>query len=335
MATTETFQWQPERALTEQGAERRVGVELEFTDVEPGDIADAIVSLFGGSAEAISKVDWRVKDTRYGDFGVELDWAYFKTVVARQESMDLGDFAELTNAVVELLTQAAEQLIPWEVVTPPIPMGELGQLNQLITELRKLGALGTRHSPQYAFGMHLNPELPDLSAATILNYLRAYFCLYDWIAAEEKTDITRRVSNYIKHFDHHYIKKIIDTRYAPDLTGLIDDYLENNPTRNRSLDLLPLFAHFDAERVKQKVKDPRVKSRPTLHYRLPNCDIDNPNWSLQSTWALWLEVEKLANDASRLQQFCDEYRQEMSRVGYLFDSRWVGRTRELLTTANS
>lgn len=334
MIKQQLIQWVPEHSTTEDGVERRVGVELEFTDLEPEVIANAIEDLFGGRSKMHSKVDWRVEGTQFGDFEIELDWAYFKTVVAKQESMDLGDFSELSNMVVEWLTQAAEQLIPWEIVTPPIAMSQLSELSKLVARLRDLGALGTRHSPQYAFGMHLNPELPNLQAGTILNYLKAYLCLYDWIAAEEKTDITRRVSNYIKHFDHHYIKMVIAPGYTPGLTALINDYLEYNPTRNRSLDLLPLFAFCDEKRVKNQVKDPRIKGRPTLHYRLPNCDIDNPQWNINSTWRLWLEVEKLANNPKRLGVFCDEFRQELSRVGYLFDSRWENRIRELLNDSS-
>ncbi|OBX33760.1 putative amidoligase enzyme [Halomonas elongata] len=40
---------------------------------------------------------------------------------------------------------------------------------------------------------------------------------------------------------------MLDPDYQPDLRTLIDDYLEYNPTRNRELDLLPLFAYLDPE----------------------------------------------------------------------------------------
>ena len=38
---------------------------------------------------------------------------------------------------------------------------------------------------------------------------------------------------------------MLDAGYGPDLGALIDDYLAANPTRNRALDLLPLFAELD------------------------------------------------------------------------------------------
>ncbi len=94
--------------------------------------------------------------------------------------------------------------------------------------------------------------------------------------------------------------------------------------------MLPLIAHLDEDRVRRAVDDPRIKSRPTLHYRLPNCDIDNPDWNLDSSWRLWLEVEKLANDPQRLETFCREYQRELGRVGHLFDARWAERTAVML-----
>jgi len=65
--------------------------------------------------------------------------------------------------------------------------------------------------------------------------------------------------------------------------------------------MLPAFMHFDEQRVKEKVADVLVRPRPTFHYRLPNCDLDNPEWSVIDEWNLWVKVEELAEDPARLE----------------------------------
>jgi len=89
--------------------------------------------------------------------------------------------------------------------------------------------------------------------------------------------------------------------YQPDLDALIDDFLHFTPTRNRPLDMLPLFAWLDEDKVMQApVEKDLIKARPALHYRLPNCLIDEPDWSLSVPWNDWIEVERLAADSDAL-----------------------------------
>ena len=72
------------------------------------------------------------------------------------------------------------------------------------------------------------------------------------------------------------------------------DYLEHNATRNRALDLLPMMAEIDEDRVRRAVDDPKIKARPAFHYRLPNCHIEREDWSLSQPWNVWWVVEELA-----------------------------------------
>jgi hypothetical protein len=303
----EQASWLPERLTTASGENRRVGVEIEFAGVEPGVIAGLIVELYGGSCVEKTRFEIDVIDTRFGDFKLELDSAYLKQLAA-QEAAKLAPPSQLGSITADLLARASALLVPWEIVAPPIAFAEVQDLCELVARLRQRGALGTRHALQFAFGVHLNPELPDLEHGTIVNYLRAYFCLYDWIVAREKIDPMRKLTPYIDHFGKPYIRRVIDWNYRPSQQRLIDDYLEYNPTRNRSLDMLPLFTQLDEARVRAVVDDDRINARPTFHYRLPNCDIDNPGWNLDYPWQLWLEVEKLSNDESRLREFCAAYR---------------------------
>ena len=314
--------WIPSQSKTEEGKPRRVGVEIELAGLQAEQIADCVTSSFGGETIMQTPTEFKVQATSLGDFTVELDATAVKKLTEKYADNET-EGNSLTNFALDVVTRAAEQFVPWEVVTPPVPVTELVNLNQLIERLRDAGALGTRHALHYAFGVHLNPELPALAADTILSYLRAFLCLYDWIVSKEKLDTTRRLTPYIKHFKKDYIALAVNPKYCPTLDHLIDDYLACNPTRNRSLDLLPLFAHLDKDRVRSQLKDERIKARPTLHYRLPNCDIDNPDWSLGNTWALWLAVEKLASQPQQLESMCRAYQQELSRLTHPFDDRWV------------
>lgn len=330
MSTIESLpSWQLCNAQND--AERRLGIEIELAGLTPDIMAGIIQALYGGEVVPETALEYRIRDTRFGDFMVELDASYLKQLAEKKAMLDKvaaekGEAAEVSLLDVlptDLLTRAAEQLVPWEIVAPPVPFSAVADLEEMVTRLRNAGAMGTRHAMQYAFGVHLNPELPDLSPATIINYLRAYFCLYDWIVFQDQTDLTRKLTTYIKHFDRGYIQRIIAWDYRPDQAQMIDDYLVNNPTRNRSLDMLPLFAHLDEARVKRVVNDPRIKSRPTFHYRLPNCDIDNPLWNLGKPWAMWLEVERLVSDEARLQQLCEDYQYHLNRLMHGLDDRWV------------
>lgn len=325
--------WLPPRLLTEKGRVRRVGIELELAGLTPEQILHLLQQRFGGDIRKHTIFEHTLTGTLYGTFKIELDAKSLKEMAhtfVTDEAFDPDSPLDLLgNLSAELLTRTVENFVPWEIVSPPIPITELASFNVIIDDLRTAGGLGTRYAPQYAFGLHLNPELPDLSASTIVNYLRAFFCLYEWIHKYEVIDLTRRITPYIKHFEKDYILKVLAPDYAPDMTQLIDDYLLYNPTRNRSMDLLPLFCTLDEPRVRAAVDDMRVKARPTLHYRLPNCDLDNPNWSLFNTWQLWLRVEQLAC-SKQLPVLCQDYTRELNRLTHMFNSGWIDYLRQNL-----
>ncbi|MEX1667439.1 amidoligase family protein [Zhongshania guokunii] len=296
----------PMQLHTQTGAVRRLGVEIEFTGMEIDGIVDTIIQQYGGSAEPLSDYEVNVVDTSLGQFGVELDFSYIKRISReRHESADTNDLEELAEAIVGAI---AKQLVPFEVVAPPIAMSDLWQLEDLFVNLRNCDAQGTHASAKNAFGLQLNPEMPNCEAGTILNYLRAFLCLYEWLKMRCDVDFSRRLTSYVDPFGKDYIRKILKPSYQPNIDQLIDDYLEFNPTRNRALDMLPLFAHIDEPRLRAKVDDDRVKARPTLHYRLPNSLIDDPQWGLIHPYRDWLQVDNLAMDKNRLDTVCHAYR---------------------------
>lgn len=319
--------WLPKHVRTKHLKVRRVGVEIEFAELSPEQVLSLIKFRFGGEIESETMFEHTVTNTDLGDFKLELDadglkkHAKFIDEWKDNHTSEKSLSARAVDFYSELMGQSAEHLVPWEVVTAPIPMTKLEALNELIIDLKAAGAAGTRDSLQYAFGVHLNPELPDLDVDAILKYLRAFMILSEWLRKEENVDVSRRITPYIDPFGRDYMRKVLDFDYLPGMDELIDDYLAFNPTRNRSLDMLPLFAHIDEERVRAAVDDPRIKPRPTLHYRLPNCEFGNPDWDLQTTWGNWLWVEALAH-SSELESFANDYLETLDSVTHHFVSSW-------------
>lgn len=326
MTTTEAFPL-PARSHRADGGVRRVGIEIEFGGLQGQAIASAMVAAVGGEARVLSLAEWRIEGTEIGDLRVELDSRLVQQLArdAAEEAVPdwLADISEWTSELVE---RVASHVLPWEVVTGPVPMDELRSVDRLVEALRGAGALGTRQAPHYAFGVHLNPELPDLDEQTVFAYFKAFLCLKDWLRSRCRPDFARTVSPFISDFDGAWVREVVSSDYAPDLAGFIDEYLRANPTRNRSLDMLPLFLHLDEARVRRVVDDPLVRGRPTLHYRLPNSEVDDADFSLREIWADWLEVERLAADAERLREVGDAYAQWLMRLRLPFDEGWAQET---------
>jgi hypothetical protein len=287
------------------GGLRRVGVEIEFSGLTLDEAATLLADTFGGRLSSPGRYE-RVVATDAGAWQAELDFKLLKELGRRErdgaELMDAaGDFAE------NVLRTVAERIVPVEVVSPPLPLDRLSGVNDLIERLRAAGALGTGDELAYAFGLQLNPELPQTDADTIVRYLKAFLCVEDWLRTRAQVDLTRRLTFFADPFPKGYVRRVVDPDYWPSLGGLIDDYLAFNPTRNRALDLLPMFLELDPARVRAVVEDTRVKPRPTLHYRLPNSEIDTAGWNLSAAWGDWLVVERLATDPARLHALCADY----------------------------
>jgi hypothetical protein len=313
----------PPEPLTRAGAPRRVGVELEMQGPDVAVLSALVAGFLGGEVEAVSRYEHRVRGDPAGDWKVELDFAYL-VKRGRDHQSGPGVLGQLDDVAEELLAAGSQAVVPMEVISPPLPMRRLHELEGLISRLRDAGARGTRDSLAYAFGLHLNPELPDTDARTILRYLQAFLCLFDWLRAEARVDLVRRLTVYVDPFPGEYVRHVLQPDYHPDVGVLIDDYLAHNPTRNRALDLLPLFALLDEPRVRAVVDDPRIKPRPTLHYRLPNCEIDEPGWGIRGAWYGWLQVEHLAGDARRLKELCARYLDYLDRpLARLVEEDWA------------
>ena len=314
---------QPPSSKNDSGQERAVGIEIEFGEL-PLTKASNLVQQFleqrGMTIEQTAKGRYEnlLKGDPAGDWMIEFDYVYLKKVGREERHDDWRDTAEKGLAWV------AEAVVPVEIVSPPLPLSQLPAIEALLQKLREAGAKGSSDSIAYAFGMQLNPELPELDAATILAHLQSFLCLYEWLHQQTDPDISRRMSNYIDPFPKEYLSLVLSADYAPSLTELIRDYLEFNPTRNRALDMLPLFRHLNEELVLEYIADASlIKARPTFHYRLPGCELHQTDWGLFAVWNPWVRVEQLASRPHLLAAACADYQQHLDKLFSGFSSEWV------------
>ncbi|MEA2735120.1 MAG: hypothetical protein QOE14_1571 [Humisphaera sp.] len=294
---------------TTDGRVRRAGFEFEFAGPDIKTSARIVGDVFGGEHLVRSTFEHIVR-TDLGDFSVEIDASLLKDKKYEKPLRAIGIDPDKTDTewLEKALLDTFSTLVPIEIGTPPIPIDQLDRLDDLRERLQAARAKGTRASILYAFGFHINPELPTDDAGVIRDFLRAFLLLYPWMKERAEVDLTRRVSPYINAFPDEYARLILQADYPASRQRLIDDYLEHNPTRNRPLDMLPVLAHLDDARVMSRVEDPHlVKPRPAFHYRLPNCMLDEADWRVAHEWNTWVAVERLANDPRLLAEMSREY----------------------------
>jgi len=291
---------------------RHIGIELEFAGLTTKQAAKLVADVYGGTLVADSAHQYTVKDTDFGKFTVELDTQYAHPKSSLQDKADSGDklgdaIARFDSFMAEVIGDVAQGFVPCEIVTPPIPINRLDDITPLMDALKAHNAEDTRKNPFYAFGMHLNPEVTSTSAASLCNHLKAFILLEGTLRKQARMDTTRKLLPHTAPFPKAYALLVTQTTYTPNLSTLIDDYIKHNPTRNRDLDMLCVFKWLDKDRVENAIPDMLVKARPTFHYRLPDFRISDPDWSVQSEWAHWQQVEALAHNAERLERLCKDF----------------------------
>jgi hypothetical protein len=300
----------PPEPLNVQGKSRRIGVEIEFAGLPPQQTGELVRDLFGGELQQVSPHRLKVVNTHWGEFIIELDTQYAHpdakvlkqaphsdTEWERQRHQMRMEFHHKTR---ELIGDVVMGLVPTEIVCPPVPWNELDKLDNLFTALHAHGAKGTDASLLYGFGLHLNPEVASLETDYLLRQLQAYLLMAPWLRKEIDIDITREVLPHANPFPKHYAIQVLSPDYAPDLDTLIADYIGFNPTRNRELDLYPLFAFLRPDYPDPLIHTSLIKPRPTFHYRLPNAQLSQRGWGAVVEWNRWVAVERLAADRREL-----------------------------------
>ena len=304
----------PPRRHTESGAERRVGVELEFGGLDAAAAAELVALTCDGETPKERNPHRYTVQTAHGEYVVELDTRFAHPAEADEDAEEEGFTAtlrgmltSLDQVTADLVGRIGQHVTPTEIVTPPLPWSEFATVDRLSGALRDAGAEGSAAKAAYGFGVHLNPEVASAETPSLLAHLRAYLLLSDWLRRDIFIDTTRRLLPHADPFPVEYARLVLDPTYKPDRARLIDDYLAHNATRNRELDMLPLFAHLDDERVRAVLDDERIKPRPTFHYRLPDMALEDADWQPSHEWLRWLEVERLAADTRRLGLLADAF----------------------------
>jgi len=312
---------------------RRVGFELELSGVELADLAAAVARRCGGSVVEENPYRRRICGTGLGEYTVELDWALLSESRLKDRMDDLdpeGVIRPLAERLEQAVADLAGTVVPLEIVTPPLPIDQLDFLDDLRASLRELGAVGTEGSFAYAFGLHVNPQASSYETSSILRHLRAFLLLYDYLKEEGETDLSRRLTPFIDSFPKSYVERVMAEGYEPSRAELLEDYLDANPTRNRPLDLLPLFGWLDGERIRERFADELVKTRPTYHYRLPDCRIGAAEWRIADEWNRWVLIEELAADGDRLREMSTAYREMTADPLSFLGTSWKERVGEWL-----
>jgi hypothetical protein len=302
MSDVQSFREPPPGAeLNHAGAPRQVGVEIEFAAVSARDAASTVQGLFGGKIETIDRHRYAIHGSELGDFTCELDFQYAHVTASGDD--DVSDFSqEFQKSFRAIIGDVSAILVPCEVVCPPVAISELSRIDELRDALRRIGAEGTQQGVLYAFGCQLNPDIVTTDADYLTAVLKAYILLSDWLRTEIQVDPTRWLLSFADPFPHAYGELLLSSDYWPDRNTLVENHLAYNPTRNRELDLLPLFCWLDEMHVRAAIDDPRIKPRPTFHYRLPNAQLQDPEWTMASEWNRWCRVEYLAADRDRLEE---------------------------------
>jgi hypothetical protein len=309
----------PSRTTDESGRPRRVGVEIEFGELPVEEAARIVAGTFGGTVTPRSDYERTVRDTSLGDFVVEIDFELLKKLGAERADRETEP-AWWEKLPEELLAAVSGEFVPVEIACPPIPLPSLDALELLVRALGAAGARGTGAMPHYAFGLHFNVEPPSLAIDELLAYVRAFAILEPWLRERTRVDPTRTALPFVRPWPETYVLRILDDGYAPGSAAFVADYVHDNASRNRALDLLPILATIDAARIERAVERP-VAARPALHYRLANSRIGEPGWRIRDEWEPWLAVETLAADRSRIRSLAARLRRRIERGEP--ESEWI------------
>ena len=327
---TSTLEFRMPPIMTNENGEiRKIGFELEFGGLSPLHVAELISEKFGGKIEKVNRYYAEIKGSIPGDFTVKIDTSflyekkYSKLIDLLGVDMENPeDDKEIIAKTEKILENIFSTVVPCEVVTPPVNLDEMETIDKVRRLLKDNQAKGTKASVLYAFALHINPELPALNIFTILNYLRAFLVLYPWLKKNMMPDYSRRLTTFINPFPDDFTRNILTESYRPDLDVFIKDYHLYNPDRNRPLDLYPVLAMLD-ENVSRLKGIGNVSKRPTFHFRMPDCRIDQENWTIATEWNYWYFVEYLAAKKDDLDDLSRLYLKEENRILPGFESQWA------------
>lgn len=313
-----------------EGNPRRFGFEFELGNLAIEQIADALHKHFGGTLNKSSAFEMRLLGSSLGKLKIERDHHLLTSLKYRDWLSNLGvDFSP--GAEGEMLEKEVDKLsrwlVPCEIVTEPLEFSTFPKLNELVDVLNQYEAQGTQAAIHYAFGLHINASSPDLTTETLLAYIQAFLLLTDWIIHDAATDFSRRfLTAFIDPFPNAYSRLVLRETYQPTSDQLMQDYLAYNETRNRPLDMLPIFCMIDADRVYAGVNEDErelVNGRPAFHYRLPDCRVGKEGWTIAQEWNRWQLVEVVAADSKLRNALMAMWQKEQASFKLIPSSHWA------------
>jgi len=291
---------------------RHIGFELEFSNIDIEKILEILKKEFNFEINKINNYLYEL-DSKYGNFILELDFELLTKQKLQSSAKELSkiigiEIDKKDIALVEdFIGNLSKDIVPYEISTPPLPLDEITIIDKIVKKLSDNNAKGTTGKIYYAFGLHINIEVISLEVKSLLSYLRAYVILQDFINKDAKVDLARKITPFIDNFKSEYIQYILDENYNPSVDEFIEDYIRFNPTRNRSLDMLPILGFIDEKKVRKLLPDEKIKTRPAFHYRLSNSMIGNKTWKVSHEWNRWILVENLANNKEALDTLSKDY----------------------------
>ncbi len=284
-----------------ENKERLVGIEIEFIGVPLDKATDLVAEVFGGQVEKKDEYIYHVTHSEFGEFRVECDSSFVKSRKFNQWLSKLGIDLEPEDVqkMDEKIAQGANVLIPFEIITPPLPLSQIDRFDELIEKLKE----AKRNLDRIPFslapcGLHINVEAPSLEVKDLQSIVASFSQSYDNLVEEIDVDKKRQIAPYIAPYPREYRRLLMNPSYEPDIKTFFEDYLKFNPTRNRALDLTTIIGHMNWELL-EKYEDKGVeleliKPRPAFHYRLPNCHLDDEDWNFKTEWQRWVKVENKA-----------------------------------------
>jgi hypothetical protein len=300
-----------------EGNPRRTGVEIEFSDLSEADAANVTARCLNGTARQLDDHDWVVEDSDIGKLDVYLDTALRKGKSSMLKRIGLD---------------AGREVIPVEIVTEPLTLEGLHHADRLRIALKEAGATGSRAGLAYGFGLHLNPAIANTDAKGITYPFIAYAMIEDWMRSADPIDLSRRALPFTDPYPTKLLQAICEAGFVtPDAAA--DIYLKNAPSRNYGLDMLPIFAWLDEKKVTNALgEENSVSARPAFHFRLPDCRIDEPEWTLRREWDRWRLVEQVAADEGLLTRLMRAWTDDHQGLRTLTRS-WSEETGDILAEA--
>ena len=306
------------RPMTAAGKPRRLGVEVEFSGLTEEQVAGILTEVLGGRAHEQRPGRWLVEDSRLGRFEVYLD----------SRPLEALHHDGLGNHIRDL----ARAVVPVEIVSDPLQVDDLAPLDEAMAALREAGAEGTGAGMLSGFGLHFNPEVVSLDFADVAPVLTAHALIEDHLRRRTGTDLARRLMTWVDPYPRTLVDRLAARDAPADMTALMDTYLRLAPTRNHGLDMMCIFAEIDRPRVARSMDMELISPRPTYHWRLPDCRIDEPDWSLALEWNRWVLVEQVAENPALLERLKEAWRDHRASLTSI-RADWAWRSGGLLEGA--